>query len=155
MISDSKVAINIDEKQGAKGSYWTITWDDDKVDNVFKSEWAAIAEQSIGEAISFTKEKAANSKYYNIQSFSIGTPKPKTPAAVATPAPRAPTIVREDDSKVRSMAVSYAKDLAVAGKIELKELSTYANKFVDYILNKEVTPNRLVEAAKKMGATEI
>lgn len=33
----------------------------------------------------------------------------------------------------RSIAISYAKDLCVAGKIELKELATYADKFLAYI----------------------
>lgn len=33
----------------------------------------------------------------------------------------------------RSVAVSYAKDLVTAGKIELKELSAYADKFLQYI----------------------
>ena len=40
-----------------------------------------------------------------------------------------------DDTRLRSMAVSYSKDLAVAGKIELKEIAKYADKFLNYILH--------------------
>jgi len=41
----------------------------------------------------------------------------------------------QGDERVRSMACSYSKDLVVAGKIELKDLSKYADKFISYILN--------------------
>lgn len=40
-----------------------------------------------------------------------------------------------DDTKLRSVVIAYAKDLAVAGKIELKDMGRYANGFLDYILN--------------------
>jgi len=63
-----------------------------------------------------------------------------------------------DDTKERSMSIAYAKDLVVAGKIELKEVIIYANKFLEYILNKEVktaAKSRLVEQAKQAGAIEI
>ena len=33
----------------------------------------------------------------------------------------------------RSISISYAKDLCAAGKIELKDLTTYADKFLQYI----------------------
>ena len=36
----------------------------------------------------------------------------------------------------RSVAISYAKDLCVAGKIELKDLTIYADKFLHYIETK-------------------
>ena len=42
--------------------------------------------------------------------------------------------VRVDDQKSRSMAVAYAKDLVCADKIELKELTTYADKFLQYMV---------------------
>ena len=60
----------------------------------------------------------------------------------------------EDDTKIRSVAMAYSKDLVVAKIIELKDIVVYANKFVDYILNKEVKPSRLVEEAKKLGAVK-
>jgi len=37
------------------------------------------------------------------------------------------------DSRNRSMSIAYAKDLVVAGKIELKDMSAYADKFLEYI----------------------
>ncbi len=63
-----------------------------------------------------------------------------------------------DDTKIRSMAIAYAKDLVVAKIIELKDMAVYANRFIDYILNvkKEVQPakSKLVEEAKKIGGKE-
>jgi hypothetical protein len=35
--------------------------------------------------------------------------------------------------KDRAVAISYAKDLAIAGKIELKDMSAYADKFLEYM----------------------
>ena len=40
-----------------------------------------------------------------------------------------------DDTKLRSMACAYSKDLACASKIELKDISKYADKFLNYILS--------------------
>ena len=41
-----------------------------------------------------------------------------------------------DNLKNRSMSVAYSKDLVCAGKIDLKQLSEYADKFLKYIENK-------------------
>lgn len=46
-------------------------------------------------------------------------------------------VISTTNTKDRAVALSYAKDLAVAGKIELKEIIAYANKFLDYILNRK------------------
>ncbi len=51
--------------------------------------------------------------------------------AVKLGATRIPT----GDDRIRSMAISYAKDLVVAGKIELKDIKACADRFVAYILN--------------------
>ena len=41
-----------------------------------------------------------------------------------------------DNFKNRSMSVAYSKDLVCAGKIDIKQLSEYADKFLKYIENK-------------------
>ena len=41
-----------------------------------------------------------------------------------------------DNFKNRSMSVAYSKDLVCAGKIEIKQLTDYADKFLKYIENK-------------------
>ena len=41
-----------------------------------------------------------------------------------------------DNFKNRSMSVAYSKDLVCAGKIELNQLSEYADRFLKYIENK-------------------
>ena len=45
-------------------------------------------------------------------------------------------VISVDNLKNRSMSVAYSKDLVCAGKIELKQLSEYADKFLKYIENK-------------------
>ena len=40
-----------------------------------------------------------------------------------------------DNFKNRSMSVAYSKDLVCAGKIELNQLSEYADRFLKYIEN--------------------
>ena len=46
-------------------------------------------------------------------------------------------VIGTTNIKDRSVAISYAKDLAVAGKIELKDMPKYANSFLDYILKQK------------------
>ena len=41
--------------------------------------------------------------------------------------------VPEDDSRICSMALAYAKDLAVAGKIDVKDVFTWASTFKQFI----------------------
>jgi len=63
------------------------------------------------------------------------------------------TITPTQDTKDRSVAISYAKDLVIGGIIELKDIVAYADKFLGYILNLE--SNHMVEEAKKLGAKEV
>jgi len=46
-------------------------------------------------------------------------------------------VIDTTNTKDRAVAISYAKDLAVAGKIELKDMPKYANSFLDYILRRK------------------
>ncbi len=43
------------------------------------------------------------------------------------------TTQKVTDPKNRSYALSYAKDLAVAGKIEVKDIGAYAKKYTKYL----------------------
>jgi len=38
-----------------------------------------------------------------------------------------------DEERMRSMCISYAKDLSVAGKIEVKEIESHASRFLSFI----------------------
>jgi hypothetical protein len=60
---------------------------------------------------------------------------------------------KTDDIRNRSVAVSYSKDLVVSGIIDLKEIFTYADKFLNYILNQEVK-SKLVEEVKKIDGVK-
>jgi hypothetical protein len=43
--------------------------------------------------------------------------------------------VKLGDEKIRSMCIAYSKDMACAKIIELKDIQTYANKFLEYIID--------------------
>lgn len=45
-------------------------------------------------------------------------------------------MVEEEKLKIRSMSISFAKDLVVAGKIEFKEMENEAQKIIDFINKK-------------------
>ena len=92
----------------------------------------------VGAVLDFTMEKKG--QYWNVV-----TVKPAT-AQTSTNAPASTTLAKEavklgavpiptGDEKVRSMSIAYAKDLVVAGKIELKDIKACADRFVAYILN--------------------
>jgi len=60
---------------------------------------------------------------------------------VTPPIQSATTYQHQDESKANSMALAYAKDLVVAGKIELHDLPKYMAKFKEAIL----TGNLMIE----------
>ena len=131
--------INSEVRQGAKGEYLYIKY---KTENgresgktVFpqlKDKWP-LCQQGATLDLKLGKD-------YNVIDIM-----PITAEKGTTPVPDTPKIVREagkmgavvtsnsDDIKLRSMAIAYAKDLVVGGKIELKDITGYADTFVEYI----------------------
>ena len=74
MIEDNKIVKSIQTKTGGRsGTYWTVTWQDGKTDNIFNGDWLPLLEQSQEEnhPLHFTKEKTEDSKYYNIKSLEL------------------------------------------------------------------------------------
>jgi len=72
MIEDTKWVKSIEAKPGGKsGTYWVVTWHDDKTDRLFDSDMMATCEkaQTQGLAIHLTKEKSGN--YWNIKSVEL------------------------------------------------------------------------------------
>ena len=82
-MQDTKFVANIEAKTGAKGTYWTVTWDDGKHDNLFNEEWKDLC-QDAGEnklAVHYIKEKNEKN-YWNIVALSLvkdSLPAPKKP----------------------------------------------------------------------------
>ena len=55
--------------------------------------------------------------------------------------------ITPDVTRLRSMALSYSKDLAVANKLALLDIETYANRFLSWILNRDVKPTKSLDPA--------
>ncbi len=101
-----------------------------------------------GRAVQLNFAKAYDKEYiYSADFVEDKLPETKAPE-IATKATTSTTLAKEaiklgakpiptGDDRIRSMAISYAKDLVVAGKVELKDIKAYADRFVAYILGKE------------------
>ena len=90
------------------------------------------AEVKLGYAVYMNKEYIATAE----QTGTHTVPKEEGHLVKAAKAMGAEVISEKPivhDNKSRSMAIAYAKDLAAAGKIELKDMAAYADKFLEYI----------------------
>ncbi len=70
------------------------------------------------------------------QSTAISSPQSNPIPQVAGIPTKSVSLVA-DEIRNRSMVISYSKDLAVAGKIEVKDITTHADKLLNWILGKE------------------
>lgn len=91
MITDSKWVKDIEPKQGKK-PYHQITWHDDKYDNIFDTDFLAIAESAKkdGRLVNFTKDKNQQG-FWNITSMELAEievqPNQSIPSAQEVPPP--------------------------------------------------------------------
>lgn len=114
-MADKKVA-SIEDKEGGRGTYWKVTWNDGKTDNVFNKEWLPLLEQSrdVGLKLSFTKEK--NEKgYYNIVSLGAALETGVSPDAKTPPKSEA---VKPAAAAVKTTASAESKYKADPAKTE-------------------------------------
>ncbi len=90
----------------------------------------------------------------NYLSAVLGNPNAIEPPANATQTIQQATTQAQssDNERLRSMCLSYAKDLAVAGKIELGGINGFADDFLAYIENK---PVHKVQAAPPESEEEL
>ena len=93
-------------------------------DNLIEG-WSLLVE---GAAIDFTLEKKGD--YWNVTGFKPAEGKP----TAQPPKPESTKSTQGGDTRDRAVALSYAKDLACHGKIELGDMRKYADGFLDYIL---------------------
>jgi len=85
-----------------------------------------------------------------LQAF-LDSPEPVKPAPQqAEAADKA--VTSQGNERLRSMCLSYAKDLAVAGKIELGAINGFADEFLAYIENR---PVREVQSVTNLPDEEI
>ena len=160
-MEENRIAVALEEKQGTKGAYHVVKWKDGGTDNIFNADWLPLINQSIEKQLILhtVKEPASNPKYNNIVKLELT--KYET-SAVSTEPPQTapkPTNMTKDDwvdkdrttrkSIERQVCLKCAVDLAVAKVIETSQVLPYAKKFEAYL-----NENPLVEAAKKLGATE-
>jgi hypothetical protein len=67
MIEDTKFVKKIEAKPGGKsGTYWTVTWADDKHDNIFNGDWLPILEEAQENKLAVHYKKEKKGAYYNI-----------------------------------------------------------------------------------------
>ncbi len=88
MIEESKVVKTITSKTGGKtGTYWTVTWQDGKSDNVFNTDWLPLLEESqkSGRTVNFVKEQTKDGKYYNVKSMALSALPAQPPIAPQQP----------------------------------------------------------------------
>ena len=169
MIEDSKVVKSIQVKAGGKsGTYWTVTWQDGKTDNIFNGDWLPLLEQSQAEnrPLQFTKEKSGN--FYNIKSLElVELPEKdalKTPVTNVLPGESKSGIAPQEKGMWwKEMgecfrAGLFKKDDNAAGTQLWQAYIKQMLSSLGITISKEVQPakkSHLVEEAKKMGAVEI
>lgn len=139
--------LNIVEKQGVKGTYLNVTFNVEGKKVVLNS-FDNADNMTIGQAkekgLSLVLEIGKNDKGYDnltsvkILSDVLDVQKPTpTPVSHVEPPPMPKTTTEKpnyaEDTRTRSMALSYAKDLCVAGKIELYAIPMTANGFYTYM----------------------
>ena len=137
MITDAKVVKSVNSNAPKKG--WKIEWVDGKFDNIFDEGWLPLLDESIrtNRLVSFDKEKN-EAGYWNIKKLELATlPEPEEKSEIVKEAVKQGSVVTGDtnDTRIRSMCLSYSKDLVVGGIVELKDILKTSDKFIKYILN--------------------
>ena len=146
MIEDSKIVKTITAKPGGKtGTYWTVTWEDDKKDNIFNADWLPLIEQSQKESrpLHFTKEKADYGKYYNIKTLELaikevsvllqGGVQPEKPKDDMSKGDWAAKDKITRKSIERQKSVECAVMLCQSAQIKSDEILAYAKTFEEFI----------------------
>ena len=111
------------------------------------------AEVKLGWSSYMNKEYIASAEQTGTHTIPKVSPVTESPKNSETPSATVLHKLSSDDIRNRSVAVSYSKDLVVSGIIDLKEIFTYADKFLNYILNQEVK-SKLVEEVKKIDGVK-
>lgn len=130
--------------QTSKGSvYWKVTWDDDKSDNIFDVKFKETLETALAHNLPVNVEKEKNGQYWNVKSVTpagVEMPSEASQAKSIPPSPQSNVIDRfnAEDIRIRSMCLSYAKDLLVAGKITSDILYSQADRFYQYIISGKI-----------------
>ena len=137
-MEDTKWVKEITAKPGGRtGTYWKVTWHDDKTDNIFDSDMLATLEEarSNNYAVHFKKEKSESSRYYNITALSLmkdniefqegaekqfGVSSDKQVSTVGET-----RIINKDQSIENQVAYKEACELARAGTISREEIPTW------------------------------
>jgi hypothetical protein len=78
--------------------------------------------------------KIGYATYMDKEYIASAEPTDESPLVEAAKAMGATVIPEKPhNTKDRAVAIAYAKDLAAAGKIELKDMTAYADKFLEYM----------------------
>ncbi len=134
----------MEEGTTKKGTPW-LDWDV-LLEDGRKAPFRTFGDRANGEARANVSKRI---EFYNNNGFTnmrepSGAPKAVsvgnggTPVNVVKSKSVDPSVwAKKDEEKRRSMAISYSKDLCVAGKVELDSLESTADRFLAYIEGKE------------------
>ena len=154
MEEDSRIVINIEEKQGGKnGVYWRVTWDDNKTDNIFNANWFPLLKESQRKEIPlhFTKEKTTKGNYWNIKTLEFLDTGESPGESVPAPKPE------HKSSPETGMWWGQMGEMLRSGDIDITTPAGKAMKRAYYaemlqVLGIPIPDSRLVQEAKKLGA---
>ena len=140
MIQDSKFVKSVKSNAPKKG--WKVEWHDGKYDNFFDEAWLPILSgaQESNRMVHFTKDKN-QAGYWNLLTIELATetPPPVPKEGMPPKETKAPMPV---DNKTRSVALSYAKDLANNGMILMGHIGVVSSLFERYC-NGEIDATQL------------
>lgn len=164
MIEDSKIVKEIKTKQGGKsGTYWTVIWEDGKMDNIFNREWLPLLEQSQDENVPlhFTKEKSG--KFYNIKTLEVAEEElPEKEVEQKVSAKATPNVISPQEKGMfwkeigeNFRAGLFKKDDNAAGSYLWRAYVKQMLASLEITIPKQEVKSRLVEESKKLGAEEI
>ena len=168
MIEDSKWVKSVEEKPGAKGPFWEVTWQDDKKDRLFDTAMVDTCQKALMNqlAVHFTKEKKGT--FWNIVSLEFvqhEMPPPTKPGvlpehqkvideAVESTATAVKSTVPDREKDIhRQVALKCAVELRTHGLIEGHHVLPAAERMRKY-LDKELTEAQIYEKATESTKKE-
>ena len=151
-MNQTKHVISVDQAGvTSKGTpYWEAKYDDGHSDKFFDASYLEIFQDAIAHSLPVEVTKEKKGQYWNLTGVTLldkptllevakelGAVPEKEYLEQAKRHPPLPVSDEYSRTKMRSMSISYAKDLCCAGKIEISQMSAYADKFLEYITKEQ------------------
>lgn len=125
--------VSVEDKMSAKGKpYWTITWGNNTKDNIVNPVFHKLIceAKNAGKEVKVAKEKQG--QYYSVVAVEVVDS--QSPVAQDNTAqPVTNSSHAQNNDKVRSMALSYAKDIVCAALLNAEDVLVWAEIFYRYL----------------------